>query len=135
MASTAESNNRRARVRKPNSKYLGGDYVNSDFENVTTLKAQTSPKPSGTTENLSQARPKWRQQWRRVPQNEGNAVVSPVSPTMASMQPNTTKPQTASKTASKRTPQTASKAKPKGQLTSQCPFHFMISTKIPTKFL
>ena len=100
-------------MRKPNSKYLGGDYVISDLENennatATTSKAQKSPKP------------KWRQQWRRVPppaipQNQGKAVVSPVLPTMAPMQSDVTnsaaKPQTASKGTSKTTS--------KGQLISE----------------
>ena len=105
---TSESNTRRGRVRIPNSKYLGGDYVNSDIdlENNAT-KNQTSPKPS-------QARPKWRQQWRRVPpptipQNQGKAVVSPVLPTMAPMQPNPTNSATKPQAASKGTPKTALK--------------------------
>ena len=85
--------------------------MTSDLENnVTTSKAQTSPKPSGAAKNLSQTKPIWRQQWRRVPpptilQNQGETVISPVLPTMAPMQPNATKPQTASKSA----PKTASK--------------------------
>ena len=100
----AESNTRRGRVRIPNSKYLGGDYVTSDInlENNAT-KNQTTPKPS-------QAKPKWRQQWRRVPtptipQNQGKAVVSPVLPTMAPMEPSPTnsamKPQATSNVTSK----------------------------------
>ena len=109
--STAESN-RRVRIRKPNSRYLGGD-----FENDTET---TSPKHRCTAENLSQARPQWRKQWRRVtpptiPQNQGNNTVSPVLPTMAPMQPNATVSAAKPQTASKGTPKTASQ----GQLISE----------------
>ena len=112
----AESNTRRGRVRIPNSKYLGGDYVTSDIDlennaTVSTSKAQTSPKPRGAAENSSEAKPKWRQQWRRVPtptipQNQGKAVVSPVLPTMAPMEP--------SPTNSAMKPQATSNVTPKG---------------------
>ena len=61
------------RKRKPNSFIYGNDFDTSEVE------------PTGADKNLSQARPQWRQQWRRAP-SSSSIPPNPGLPTTAPMQ-------------------------------------------------